>query len=154
MTGDVQLRCLCAFSDLLNNMAITIASRKVHQRVDAEGIASQYWIYLADALEERSPVEGRQQTHAGDDVANGDLGRGLPLMLEVNNLLDSHRRRFGELLFYPIKRRPDLRVLIAQPLGELNYESSIKRLAPAHRRLKRPDQLIGLPPANLQELVG
>src|SRR5213083_1353801 len=52
LTRDVQLRCLCAFCDLLNNRAIAIASREVHQRVDAGGIASQYWIHLADALEE------------------------------------------------------------------------------------------------------
>src|SRR5436190_11737570 len=152
MTRDVQLGGLCAFGDLLNYVAIAIASRKIHQGVDANGIPSQYRVYVADALEELPPVERRKQTHAGDDVAYGDLSSGLPLMLEMNNLLDGDQLR-GELLFYPVKRWPHLRILIAQPLRELHYKGSIKHLASADRRLKGADQLVGLPPANLKELI-
>ena len=126
MTRDVQLGGLCAFGDLLNYVAIAIASRKIHQGVDANGIPSQYRVYVADALEELPPVERRKQPHAGDDVAYGDLSRGLPLMLDMNNLLDSERL-CGERLLCPHERHDFGSRDCARPVRRITHAECRRR---------------------------
>src|SRR5262249_24967965 len=105
----------------------------------------------AYALEELLPVKRREQPHAGDNVSNRHLGGCLPLVLEVNDLLGSHRFE-SELLLQPIERGPHFRILIAKALRKLNDKRPVKRLS-RRRRLKRRDQLVRLLSGNFQKPV-
>jgi hypothetical protein len=60
--------------------------------------------------------------HAGDDVADRDVGRALGMLLSGHHLVG--RRPLGaELLVEPVEDRQDRRVLVTKPLEELHGES-------------------------------
>src|SRR5207302_8191406 len=108
---------------------------------------------LTDAFKELFPIERRQEAHACDDVPYGDLGRRLPLMLDVNCLF--YCRRFEREFFLdPIDRRPYLGILIAQTLRELNYERSVELFLFPERRFQERDKRARLAASRFQELVG
>ena len=102
-------------------MAVTIAGGKLHRRVCAGGILSQQRLNQADALEEVAPIQRREQTHAGDDVADGDLRRGLALMLSMNDLLNACTLA-GQLLLEPVHHRRHSRILFTKALSKLDYK--------------------------------
>ena len=81
----------------------------------------------ADALEELRPVDVGDQAHAGDDVAHGDVGRALALMLARAPLV-GRRALARQPLFEPARAAGvTSRVLVAQPLDELDDEAVGRR---------------------------
>ena len=134
--GDVGFRLARALRQLLDRVPVPIAGRKVHLRVRAGGILPQDLLDQADALEEQRPVDRGQQPHARDDVADGELIGGAPLMLGAQHLF----RRVALNLERPLQRAPRGRRgrrLVAQPMQELDDERSRQ---PAVRSDLAPEQ--------------
>ena len=100
-------------------MPVTIPGHEVHGlEVTAR---AQCLVHQTDAFEEVGPVEGRHQTHAGDDVPHGDVHRPLVLVLAADELVGRGLTR-REPFIQPCERRRQLGVLIPQPLDELYRE--------------------------------
>ena len=118
---DFQFVCAGAFTDSLNHVAIAIARRKLHLRVSAGRIRAQQRFDEADAFEEVAPIERRQQAHAGDDVADGNLRRGLALVFGMDDLFNAGGLP-GKLLLQPFNHRHQRRILLTKTLRKLNYE--------------------------------
>src|SRR6266545_524902 len=87
--SNLQLCCTRAFADSFNNMAIAISGGEFHPQVGINRVLAEQRIDEANALEEISPIKRREQTHAGDDVAYGNLSCSLTLVLEMNDLFDA-----------------------------------------------------------------
>src|SRR5215212_4031532 len=69
-SGDVELAGARPLADAFDDVAVTIAGGKLHPGIDAGGIRPQQRLDKTDFFEEVVPVERREQTHAGDDVAD------------------------------------------------------------------------------------
>ena len=138
LTGHVQLGAARAPRQLFDRVAVGIASREVH-RAEA-GVRAEHFVDQAHALEELGPVERGHQAHAQDHVPDGDVHRGLTLMLDPDDVVGG-RPLARQALVQPEQRRRDVRVLIAQPLDELHREGGLQRRALEaleHRRVHRP----------------
>ena len=101
-----------------------IACREV--RSSKARVGPEDGVDQTDALEEFLPVERGHQAHAGDHVADGHVHRRLLLVLDPDDLIDRcplRRQAFLE----PAQRRRDHRVLIAQPLDELDRKGRRQR---------------------------
>ena len=129
--SDFGFALLRAFADPLDYVAVTIASAKVHSRIDAGGILRQLRIDQADCFKEIFPIQRRKQTHAGNDVADRHLGRSLPVMLCMHHLLD-RETLFSELLVQPFDNRHDGGILFAQALRQLHNKGPADRFPTAH----------------------
>ena len=103
----------------LDGGAIEIARGKIHVLVAAVG--GKRVIDEADVLEQVLPVDVRDQAQAGDDVAHGDAGGALPPMDLANHDVGARALR-RQTLVEPGQRGGDGRVLIAQPVDELDGE--------------------------------
>ena len=105
----------------LDRAAIEIAGGEIHR---GEGAArGQYPIDEADAFDQLGPVHVGDQAHAGNDVADRDDRLRLALMLVAH--LDVGRRSLqGQPFVQPGQGRCDARILIAQPIGQLDRESA------------------------------
>ncbi len=141
--GDVDLGTFRAARQLLDGAAIEIAGRKIH--VAKVAAAGQHVVDQADALEQLRPVDVGDQAHAGDDVAHRYGAGALPVMLVANDRIGG-RSLCGQALVEPSQRRRDARILVAQPVHELDGESVGQpdlldfrraRRAPARRRVRR-----------------
>ena len=122
----------------LDRMAVPVPGGEVHHReqsVGTEGIVDQ-----ARALHEGGPVEPREQPHARDHVANGDVHLRLALVLATDGLLGRRPVR-GEMLLEPPQGRGRGRILVTQPLEELHEggvrEPGIRELRHDTRRVAR-----------------
>ena len=145
----VELGSARAPCDLLDGVPVGVARREVHRA--ERPVGSQRVVDEADALEELGPVERRHQAHARDHVAHGHVHRRLPLVLHADDVV-GRRSLGGQALVEPEKRRRHGRVLIAEPLDELNCEgggqpSILERLQGGRRALRRWA-------AHAEELVG
>ncbi len=139
--------------EVLDRVPVPVARREVHSgdaRARAERLVDQ-----TDALEEVRPVDGRQQPHAGDDVAHRGMGGDLGLVLGVDDLV-GRGALAGEPAVEPVERGRDRGILLAKPLGELHGEglrerpllehldhgrrfaASERRRCPAARRRRHP----------------
>ena len=134
--GDFGLALFCSFANAFDDMPVAIARRKIHPRIHAGRILSQFRIDEADGFKKIFPIQGREQTHAGDDVADGNLSGGLALVLFLHDLFD--RLAFLEEVFLqPFHDRHHRRILFAQTLRELDDERAAQRFAPGHARSKQ-----------------
>ncbi len=124
--GDFQLRITGAAGKLLDGAPIEISRGKIHLRESAVG--SEDGIDQADFLEEFGPVDGGDEPHAGDHIADRHVSGGLPLVLRPDRLVGSRSLRC-QTPIEPAQRRRHPLVLIAQPLDELNGEGSGQRCA-------------------------
>ena len=103
--------------ELLDPVSIPIPGGEVHARERAVG--PEDLVDEADALDELRPVEPRDEAHARDHIADGHVHRCLALMLEADHLFGGRPLLRKELL-EPAHRGRGVRVLVAQPLEELN----------------------------------
>ena len=117
--GDLQLGPVRTPRELFDRVAIPVAGGEVHRGIVAA--RSEHLVDQADALEELRPVERGHQPHAHDDVPHGHVHRGLPLLLDQDDLVGG-RPLTGQALVQPEQRRGDRGILIAQPLDELHRE--------------------------------
>ena len=97
------------------------------------------------------PVDIGYQAQAGDDVANGDVRCAL-LAMDIAHHRVGRRLLHRQTLVEPGQRRRDLRILIAQPMHELDREGLRKR--PALMRRKHDGDRFGRPAARAQQAVG
>ncbi len=134
-------------------MPVTIAGGKIHSRIHFGGVFRQLRIDQADRFKKIFPVQGREQAHARDDVADSDLRRGLALMLFADDLFD-RETFFGKLFFYPLHGRHYCRILFAQALRELHHKGAAERFASRHARSKQRQQLVWLALCLLEQFVG
>ena len=86
--SDFGLALFCSFANAFDDMPVAIARREIHPRIYAGGILGQFRIDQTYGFKKIFPIQGREQTHAGDDVADGDLRGGLALVLFLHDLLD------------------------------------------------------------------
>jgi hypothetical protein len=77
---DFHIRALRALGQDFDNMAIAIAAFEMHPRIDAGRILSEHLLGTVRRFEKLNPVQARDEPHAGDHVADGNLIRRLPLM--------------------------------------------------------------------------
>ena len=151
--GDLWLASFGSLAEPLDGVAIAIASRKIHPGINAGRIFAQLRIDQADGFKEILPVERREQTHAGDDVADRNLRRRLAAMLLVHGLFD-RVALLAELFFQPAKNLHHRGVLLAQPLGELDHERPANRLSFSHPRRQKRQDFTGLSLREFEEFVG
>ena len=122
--NDGELRAVRITSQLLDGAAVEIASREIHR---AEGaFLAQARIDEAHALEPVGPVDVGDQPHAGDDIANGDVGGTLALLRVLHHLFDRDALQPQPVL-QPAQRRHRPRILVPQSLRELRSEGRGQR---------------------------
>ena len=112
-----EFRQLRASRKALYRPAIQITRGKIRGGEVAAG--AQQLVHQADAFEELRPIHIREQSHARDDVAHGDVRCALALMLITHGLVRGCSLR-GQAFLQPLQCRRDSRVLIAQTLHELD----------------------------------
>src|SRR2546423_6667727 len=151
-SGNHEFIRLSSLADAFDDVAITVTRRKVHPRIDARRVFAEQSVYETDALKEISPVERREQAHAGDDVPDRDLRGGLSLVLYVYELLYAFVL-LQEVLFEPIHRGGDRRVLLAEPQGKLRDKSFAEIFSFTQSLCKELQQVSGLPSGPLQDPV-
>ena len=118
----------------LDRMAVPVAGRKIHPRVDSGRIGQENLIHDARALDEGAPVPGAEQAQGGDRVADRDLIGRLALALLPHQLLD-RKALFGQPLLQPAARHRDGRARPGEPLGEFRDErAGSGELGPRHVR--------------------
>ena len=119
LAGDVHLGTARSAGEILDGVPVPVAGGEVHPSESAP--LAQHPVHETHALEELVPVEVPHDPEARDHVADGDVGRPLPLMLGAHQIL----RRGpdgGQPLLQPAGRGGGVGVLIAQPLGKLHGE--------------------------------
>ncbi len=120
-----------AARELLDGVAIQVACREVHVRELAGTV--QHLVDETHALEELGPVDIRHEPHARDDVAHRDVRGALALVFFLDQPLGADALR-DELILEPGEGRRHLRILVAQPLHQLDGERGHQRLRAAHSR--------------------
>ncbi len=104
---------------MLDGTAVEVAGGEIHFGESAR--RAQPGVDQADALEQLGPVDIRDQTHAGDDVAHADVGGALALLCMQHHVF--HRAALlHQALLQPAEGRHGARVLVAQALGQLGGE--------------------------------
>ena len=83
--GNVDLRAARPPGQLFHGLPIVVARGEVH--LGERAPVTKHFVDHTDALDELSPVEPRDQPHAGDHVAHGDIHRGHALVLSLDELL-------------------------------------------------------------------
>ena len=131
---DVELGLARAAGELLDGLAVMVAGGEVHLG-EIAALAEQ-GIDQADALDQLGPVDRRDLPHAGDDVAHGDVHRGLALVLGLRHLGDRAALLLDALL-EPLQLARHPRVEIAEAVGELHDDGGRKR--PVGRGEQRGD---------------
>ena len=116
---DVEFGGVRSARQFLDGGAIEIARGEIHVLEGAVG--GKRVIDQADVLEQFFPVDVRDQAQAGDDVAHGDAGGALPLMDLAHHSVGGGALR-RQTLVEPGQGRGDGRILIAQPMDQLDRE--------------------------------
>ena len=148
ISGSLKLR---AARHLLDGGAIEIAGGEIHVGEGAAG--AQHVVDRTHRLEELGPVDVGDQPHAGDDVADGDIGGALELVFLAHQFVGG-RALARETLLQPADGRRRLRILVAQALDELHGEAFGQRRrarrvpAPRGRRRDRSRPAACRPPAS------
>src|SRR5918993_550209 len=70
-------------------MAIMIAAAKIHGVIHTSGIASEHLLDETDALEELTPVEGRNEAKAANEIRHRRLLTRLMPAFGANDILDA-----------------------------------------------------------------
>ncbi len=123
--GDLELGVPGAAGQLLDRLPVSIAGREVHRRDIRPG--TERLLDEADALEEVRPLEGREEPHARDDVADRHVPGDLPLMLGRDHLVQVLPVA-GQAVVQPHETGRVDRVAVAEPLGQLHEERTGERL--------------------------
>jgi hypothetical protein len=107
---DVGFADRTAFRQLLQGVPVSVPAREVHARVDARGIPAQLGFNDAAALEEGAPVGGIHEPDRRDRVRDGDLIRGLSLVLGLreNQPVTAETSRSWSAIRWPSRMRNDI----------------------------------------------
>ena len=118
-TGDVDLRARRTARELFDGAAVEITRLEVHGAEVAAG--GQDPVDEARAFEQVLPIDVGDHPHAGDDVADSDVGRPLATMHFAHCGIG--RRPVGrQSCVEPAQSRSDPWILIAQAVNELDHE--------------------------------
>ena len=147
--SDLELRPVRAARQFLDCAAVERAGWKIHALEVAA--ARKNSIDEAEPLEQLLPVDIGNQTQAGDDVANRDVLRALSAMFVAHDCIGCHVLN-RQTLVEPCQRGRDLRILIAQPMHELDREGSRER--PALMRDENDSDRLGRSAACAKQTVG
>ena len=147
--SDIELRAVRAARQFLDCAAVERARWEIHALEVAAGRENS--IDEAEPLEQLLPVDIGNQAQAGDDVANRDVRRALPAMYVAHDCIGC-RVLDRQTLVEPCQRRRDLRILIAQPMHELDRKGSRER--PALMRDENDSDRLGRSAACAEQTVG
>ena len=116
-TRDIDFALQRAARKFFDGAAIKRPGREIH--FPKAAALRQFGVDETKALEQLLPIDLGDHPKAGDDVSHGDVDRALSAMHLA------HRRVRGEALFgqplvEPGQRRRELRVLVAQPMHQLD----------------------------------
>jgi hypothetical protein len=115
----VQFRPRRTTGQLLDGLPVLVARGEIHG--SESGSRSEGLVHQTHALEKLRPADGRHPPHAGDDVPDGDVRRGLSLMhLTHDFALGSPLG--GQGLVQPVEGRCDRQRLVTEPLQQLHGE--------------------------------
>ena len=110
--------------EVFDGTAVEIACREIHAAKGAGG--RQHAIDLAHHFKQHVPVDIGDHPQAGDNVADGDVGRTLPAVLVGDDRLRAGAVG-GEAAFEPAQSGHDRPVLVAQTMGKLDRKCLGKR---------------------------
>ena len=144
-----QFRQFRAARELLDRAAVEVARRKIHAREVAAGL--QHIVNETDALDQLRPIHVGDQAHARDDVSDRYVCRALSLMLVTHDLVGGRSLR-RQAPFQPHQGRHNIRILVPQPLDELDREGLRQR--GLFVSLKDQGDRLGRVPVHAQEPVG
>ena len=119
----LQFRSLRAPGQLLDLCPVFVAGDEIHGL--ETGNSSEGFVHQADSFEEFRPVDGRDPTHAGDDVLNRDVRCGLILVCLGNHLVWGRPLR-SQILVEPVESRHHRSWLVAKPPHELHRERTVE----------------------------
>src|SRR5690242_9274186 len=71
-SGDFRLRKRRAARELFDGVAVEVAGSKIH--VCENAVCAQYFVNGTHHFEKGGPIDVRDQTHAGNDIADRDVG--------------------------------------------------------------------------------
>ena len=104
-----------------DDVAITIARRKIHVAVNIGRLAAQRLLDQAERFDEFLPIDRAQQTQARDAVADRNLIGGLALTFLMDQLL--HRESLLErALLEPAARQVQHRIQTRETLAKFRHE--------------------------------
>ena len=138
---------------LLDRMAVAVASREVHSRVDIRRVFAQGLLDEAQGLDELAPVHRPEQAQAADAVADRDLRGGLVLRFGLHHLLDV-LVRLGEALLDPGQRQCECGAAALQAACELGDEGAGHRRVGARHVGDDEDQALRVLLGHVEHLVG
>ena len=101
---------------ILDRSAVAVAGRKIH-RGEIRSVA-QADINQRNLFEKLRPVEFRDDAHAGDDIAHGDIRRALPLQRMGDHIVNL-RVLLSQAVLQPAMQWRLSGVKAAQPAGNL-----------------------------------
>ena len=151
--GDRDLGPPRAARELLDDVAVAIARREVHRRVDAGRIAAQRDLDRAEIFDEVAPVDRVERPQARDAVADRDLIRRLALRRRLERVLDG-LAAILELLLEPAHRQLGRGALAGEPARELGDERDGHRRIGRDQLRERDDRLRRIAPPVLEQRVG
>ena len=127
----------------LNGVAISVAATEVHLAVDTRRIAVEHLLDEADAFEELTPVERRNQVEASNQVRHARLFGRLVLAFRPDRVLESlpsPRQRHLELAVQPRRDRPECARALKQARDKrvMDVRSATRRARPARLQRTRP----------------
>ena len=132
--SDVEFASVCAPGQFLDGAAVKIARREIHLAKQAGG--RKYAVHQADALDQFVPVNVGNQAQAGNDVAHGDRTGALSLVFVVDDRVGRRSLR-GQHVIEPRQRGGDPRILVAQPVHQLDCKCSQQRRSFVRREYHR-----------------
>ena len=122
--GDVAFRSVRAARQIFDRAAVERARWEIHGFEAAVG--RKDCVDEAQLLEQLLPVDVGNQAQTGNDVANGNI-RGALLAMHIAHRYLRRRVLNRQTLVEPCQRGGDDRILIAQPMNELDRECPRKR---------------------------
>src|SRR5580765_8131585 len=121
-------------SEGFNDVAITVARRKIHLAVNLGWLAAQCLFDKTERFDEFLPIDRAQQAQARDAVADRNLIGGLALIFLMDQLL--HRETLLErALLEPAARQMQSGIQARKALAKFRHErAGERRFRPRHVR--------------------
>ena len=149
--GDLRFGERGTAGNLLDGRAVEVAGRKIHLDEDTAG--PQHVINRTHFLEKLRPIDVGDQPHARDDVAHGDVGCALQLMLAPYQLVGAHSLA-RQALLEPAHRWCRLGILVAQAMDELHSEAFGEAFAVVRLESRRVGLVIFQPQQTIGDEIG
>ena len=152
LARDVVLRKLAASGDLFDDVAVTVARRKIHHSVDAARIFPQLLLDSAHCLDELAPVHRSQKAKTADRIADRYLHAGLFLRFRLDQMLD-RKAGFRKPLLDPGQWQRERGAVSLQPARQFGDERTHHRRVRARHIRNHQDQAVGIVFRDVQHLV-